>query len=336
MFQSDPILWLQQFQAPWLFASMRFLSWIGEAWFYTPAVLVVVFGMRLRPGMGVLLALILATFATDCVKQGFGLPRPSEVDARVLDKGRPGRHVVADGAANAFWALPDPAAIQAVRATGRNEYGFASGHTSAATAFALGLALFFGVRRRWPWAVAIAWALLMGVSRMYLGRHFLGDVLGGLAVGAASLGAAWALMRALRAPWPRARRPWAAAVGIICSLGLAAWWTPWIHPGRAGEVAGALLCIGALGRFGWPDDHANTLRRLARVACALALGLGIIWLVEAAYAAIGWPDRHPAAFFFSAIGFGAVLLGTVAISRRLGLYGPPPMAMASCPASPRA
>ena len=332
MFESDPILWLQQFSAPWFFAFMRFTSWIGEAWFYTPAVLVVVFGIRLRPGFGVLLALVLAAFATDCIKQGFGLPRPSEVDVRVLDKGRTGRHVMVDGAADGFWELPDRGAIEAVRATGRHDYGFASGHTSGATAFALALALFFGARRHWAWGLAIAWALLMGVSRMYLGRHFLGDVLGGLAVGGSGVVLAWALMRRLDAPWPRARRSWAVALGVICSLALAAWWTPWIDPGKAGEVAGVLLCIGALARFGWPGDDAGGLRRLARVACALALGFGFIWLLEAAYAAIGWPDRHPGAFFFSAGGFVAVLLGTVFISRRLGLYLPPPVAAANPPA----
>lgn len=329
MFESDPILWLQQFPAPWFFAFMRFVSWVGEAWFYTPAVLAVVFGLRLRPGLGVLLALILAAFATDCTKQGFGLPRPSEVDALVLDKGRAGHHVVERGAASAFWELPDRAAIEAVRATGRNEYGFTSGHTSAATAFALGLALFFGARRRWAWSVAIAWALLMGVSRMYLGRHFLGDVLGGLAVGAAGVATAWALMRGLQAPWPRARQLWAASLGVVCSLALAAWWTPWIDPGRAGEVAGVLLCIGVIARSGWPGDDVGAPRRLARVACALALGFGIIWLLEAGYAATGWPDRHPAAFFLSAGGFAAVLLGTVAVSRRLGLYRPPPAGRAA-------
>lgn len=329
MFESDPILWLQQFSAPWFFASMRFVSWIGESWFYTPAVLVVVFGFRLRPGLGVLLALILAAFATDCIKQGFGLPRPSEVDALVLDKGRAGRHVVEDGAADAFWEPPDRAAIEAVRATGRNEYGFASGHTSAATAFGLGLALFFGAGRRWAWGLAIAWALLMGASRMYLGRHFLGDVLGGLAVGAAGVALAWALMRGFNAPWARARRTWAAAFGTACSLALAAWWLPWIHPGRAGEVAGVLLCIGALARSGWPGDRVGAVRRLARVACALALGFGIIWGLEAAYAAAGWPERHPGAFVFSAGGFAAVLLGTVAAARRLGLYRPPPVGRAA-------
>ncbi|MGO1719165.1 MAG: phosphatase PAP2 family protein [Luteimonas sp.] len=329
MFESDPILWLQQFSASWFFGFMRFMSWVGEAWFYIPAVLVVVFGTRLRPGMGVLLALLLVTFATEGFKQGYGLPRPSEVDARVLYKGESGRHLVADGAADTFWGLPSDDAIAAKRATHDPSFGFVSGHTSAATVFALALALFFGARQRWIWALVVAWPLLMGLSRMYLGRHFLADVLGGLAVGVAGGLLAWALMRRFDAPWARAWRSWAAALGGVCALAAAAWWVPWIDPGMAGEVAGILLCIGALMRFGWPDGDTGWLRRLARMACGLAFGYGTIWLLETTYAATGWPDRHPGAFFFAAGGFAGVLLGTVLVSRWLGLYRPPPVGAAA-------
>lgn len=320
MFESDLILWLQQFQAPWFFAFMGLLSWIGEAWFYIPAVLVLLFATRLRPGMGVLLALLLAAFATEGLKQGFGMPRPSEVDARVLYKGESGRHLVADGAAGTFWGLPSDEAIAAKRAIGEPSFGFVSGHTSAATALAFGLALFFGARRRWIWAAAMAWPLLMGLSRMYLGRHFLADVLGGLAVGVAGVLLAWALMRRFQAPWAHARRAWMLAVGAACALAVAAVWVPWIDPAIAGEVTGVLLCIGALMRFGWPDGDTGWLRRLARVLVALAVGYAAIWMLETANAATGWPDRHAGAFFFTAGGFVVTLLGTVFVSRRLGLY----------------
>lgn len=324
MFQSHPILWLQQFSAPWFDALMRLLSWVGEEWFYIPAVLILVFGTRLRPGMGVLLALLLVGFATEGFKQGFGLPRPSEVDAQVLYKGESGRHLVADGAADTFWGLPSDDAIAAKRATPDPSFGFVSGHTSAATALALGLALFFGARRRWVWALAVAWPLLMGLSRMYLGRHFLADVLGGLAVGLAGVLLARALMHRFQATWPRARRTWMAAFGGVCMLAIGALWVPWIDPAIAGDLAGVLLCIGALTRFGWPDGDTGWLRRVARVLVGLASGYAAIWLLESAYAATGWPDRHAGAFVFGVGGFTAALLGAVFACRLLGLYGPPP------------
>lgn len=323
MFASEPILWLQQLSISWFGGFMHFMSWIGEAWFYTPAVLLLVFGLRLRPGLGVLLALLLVVLATEGFKQGFGLPRPSEVDARVLYEGERGRHLVADGAADGFWSLPSDEAIAAKRATDDPSFGYVSGHASAATALALGLALFFGARRRWVWALVVAWPLLMGLSRMYLGRHFLADVLGGLAVGVAGTLLAWTLMRRWEAPWPLARRTWAAAVAGTCALAIAAWRVPWIDPAIAGDVAGTLLSIGVLTRFGWPADGAGMTRRAARVACALALGYGVTWAFGAAYDAGGWPDRHLMAFLFGLAGFTVVLLGTVGVAYRLGLYRSP-------------
>ena len=324
MFEAEPILWLQQIQAPWFDALMRFMSWIGEAWFYMPAILVLLFGIRLRPGMGVLLALVLAVFVTEGFKQGFGLPRPSEVDARVLYEGESGRHLVADGAAEHFWGLPSDEAITAKRATRDPSYGFVSGHTSAALALVLALAMFFRARATWIWGLVAAWPLLMGLSRMYLGRHFLADVIGGLAVGVAAAALAWALMERLQTPGARARRSWVIALLATCMLAAASWLVPWIDPGKAGEVAGTLLCIGGLMWLGWPDDDASLVRRAGRVLCALLVGYGATWLLEAAYVAAGWPERHAAAFFFAAAGFVAALLGSVVINLRLGLYQPSP------------
>ncbi len=324
MFEVDPILWLQQFQAPWFDALMRFMSWIGEAWFYMPAILVLLFGIRLRPGMGVLLALVLTAFVTEGFKQGFGLPRPSEVDARVLYEGKSGRHLVADGAADHFWGLPSDEAITAKRETRDPSYGFVSGHTSAALAIVLALALFFRARAVWIWGLVVAWPLLMGLSRMYLGRHFLADVIGGLVVGTAVAVLAWAFMGRLQASGTRAWRSWTIALVATCMLAAAAWTVPWIDPGQAGEVTGTLLCIGGLMRLGWPDDATGLARRTGRVACALVVGYGATSLLEAAYAAAGWPERHAAAFFFSAAGFVIALLGTVFVARWLGLYRPLP------------
>ena len=92
MFETDPNVWLQSFTAAWFFWIMGALSTIGQSWFYMPAILLLAFGVKLRPTMALLLALLLVGTATTALKHGFGLPRPSEVDARVLDKGRSDRH----------------------------------------------------------------------------------------------------------------------------------------------------------------------------------------------------------------------------------------------------
>lgn len=72
-------------------------------------------------------------------------------------------------------------------------YSFPSGHTALATAF-YGLLAFFAIQmvRRWKWRtlavlVSLLLILLIAFSRMYLGAHYLSDVLAAMAEGVAWL-----------------------------------------------------------------------------------------------------------------------------------------------------
>jgi len=67
---------------------------------------------------------------------------------------------------------------------------FPSGHTANAATMVVVLAIIFpGV---WVWAVGAAWAILMAVSRTYLGAHWLSDTVGGLLLGAGVAVILWA------------------------------------------------------------------------------------------------------------------------------------------------
>lgn len=74
-----------------------------------------------------------------------------------------------------------------------SSYGFPSGHTMAATCFYGVLAAFaIWKTRAWPKrlliaAIAIFMIVLVGFSRIYLGAHYLSDVLGAMAEGMAWL-----------------------------------------------------------------------------------------------------------------------------------------------------
>jgi membrane-associated phospholipid phosphatase len=83
---------------------------------------------------------------------------------------------------------PRPAALlhgqihQRAVETGLNS--FPSGHEAVATALAL--TLWLVLPKRWRW-LAVAWIVLVGVSRIYLGVHTLNDVVGGFAIGLAAV-----------------------------------------------------------------------------------------------------------------------------------------------------
>ncbi len=58
-------------------------------------------------------------------------------------------------------------------------YSFPSGHAASAAAGAVGLGCMLRRRRAWVWALA----LLIAASRVYLGVHYVSDVVVGLVVG---------------------------------------------------------------------------------------------------------------------------------------------------------
>ena len=81
-----------------------------------------------------------------------------------------------------------PTALALTHASG---FTFPSGHaTDATVAWLLLASLAAGTTARWPakvawWAAAAAMAVTVGFTRLYLGVHWLTDVAGGFALGAA-------------------------------------------------------------------------------------------------------------------------------------------------------
>ena len=83
-------------------------------------------------------------------------------------------------------------------------FGFPSGHTMGSTLFYGVLAIFVAQSvRTWRWRVLAFWiaalaVALIGLSRIYLGAHYLTDVVGAIAVGLAWLAFCWTGVETLR------------------------------------------------------------------------------------------------------------------------------------------
>ena len=80
---------------------------------------------------------------------------------------------------------------------------FPSGHAQGATTFWGLAAVYF--RRRWLWWLAAVMVVIMSLSRLYLGVHWLFDVFGGIVMGIAIIGLTMLVdtfvTNALRIPW---------------------------------------------------------------------------------------------------------------------------------------
>ena len=84
--------------------------------------------------------------------------------------------------------------VHLVKGYAGGKYGFASSHASNAAGFALLSALLLK-RRIYTYSI-VAWAVITGYSRIYLGVHYPLDVLGGFMIGAlAALGCYWLICR---------------------------------------------------------------------------------------------------------------------------------------------
>lgn len=74
-------------------------------------------------------------------------------------------------------------------------YGFVSSHAANTFGFATLMALIFRKHLRWFGIVLLGWAFLVGYSRIYLGVHYPGDVLGGAILGALAGWGGWKVLK---------------------------------------------------------------------------------------------------------------------------------------------
>ncbi len=137
--------WLQV-NYPQLAGFFRFISNLGLEEFYLAVIPLLYWSIDKQLGRNLAYVFLFANAWNGMLKHAFREPRP-------------------------YWLDPT------LELWPEESYGIPSGHSQLATAVYLFIAGW--LRKRWVWVVAILMVLLMGLSRVYLGSHFIQDSVAG-------------------------------------------------------------------------------------------------------------------------------------------------------------
>jgi len=183
MFQTEIIIFLQSFATDFLTAFFKFFTEIGRSTYAAPLVLIVMFGVSFRMGFILLHAVSWNGLITFYLKELFSLLRPLNVDSHVKLLGEAVSNSTpfeSMGAKNFFGGFSRDT-LEYIRANPFDSWGFPSGHASHAVTLWGSISLY--LKKKWIFLLAALMIFMISLSRMYLGRHFLADVLGGLLLG---------------------------------------------------------------------------------------------------------------------------------------------------------
>ncbi|MDD3245646.1 MAG: phosphatase PAP2 family protein [Methanosarcina sp.] len=334
MFQTEPILYLQSLGTEWFTFLMVLITSMGSSAFFASVIIVITFGIDFRKGFLLFQLLLWTGAVTEVLKGIFAFPRPDFVDSRVLnlEYGFPNTSPFSGMGADRFFGFPGGEALEAFRLQGiipHSMFGFPSGHVSTAIALWGGTARIF--ENRAIKCLAPAAILLIAFSRMYLGRHFLGDVLGGATLGLIIL---IVFTRFLKSPLKddlfkkesfelvfRPRNLFFYSIMFVVPVLLTA--LSLVSADVAGFFLGTNTAYLLIIRKGLPEDTGGAGQRATRVFIALIFfGVSALFL-DAGFATVGTASYFGVTLieFLKAFIPALTIWVSVSICTKLDLYG---------------
>lgn len=329
MFQTELVIFLQSFASDFWILFFKFWTEIGYLSWIRFIILFALFGISFRVGFILLHTIVWNGLISMSLKEVFALPRPWQVDVNVhlLGQDIPNPTLFRSmGAKNFFGGIPHEV-IEVLRENPLGSWGFPSGHTSNAVALWGSLYLFF--KKIWLGLVAIAMIIFIPLSRMYLGLHFFGDLLGGYLIGLVVIllfykygyKNAWCqtifdkklvkiprdaktlllLLYFLALPFMLLLIPQAPRAGIAVFLGA--------------NLGYLLLWIRGL-----PKDTGTIGQRLSRIAIALVIYLGCDFVFRKGTGLFVSNELALVEFLRYAVTTFLLLWGSTEISIKLGLF----------------
>nr|MDD6336131.1 phosphatase PAP2 family protein [bacterium] len=257
------IYFFQQFMNPVLTALMQGVTLLGEQVVLVLLAAYLMWCGDKKLGWRMALSLLTGVVAFTVLKEAFAIPRP--------------------------W-IRDPS-ITVIRQHTATGYSFPSGHTQNVALVGTLLCLQWGKRRRWLWGVMPIVAVLVGISRMYLGVHTLEDVVCGLVLGIAVGCILHGVTRhSTHSPYLM------AALIALAALAMA------LCPVADLYKAGPMLMMVALGAMLEPRWHYDVRAGVGMQAAKMVVGIGILLALQGGLKVVFPKDN----LYFTAIRYAAV------------------------------
>jgi membrane-associated phospholipid phosphatase len=328
MFQTEIHIALQSLASDSLTWLMRQITATGYYSSVAALVLIVTLGINLRKGFLLFQIFAWTGVASELCKGFFGLPRPFFVDNRVhcLESGWDVATTFSAQGAPSFFSLPPSAVIEAFRLKSLS-FGFPSGHVSGSIAMWGGLAVLS--RKRWLTWLAPLFICLTALTRMYLGVHFLADILGGALLGGLMLFLAYKLIGradgqqrffAAAKISVRPLLPLVLYALFMFILPLLLVLLSMIPASFAGFFIGLNAAFALILRQGPPADSGSLAVRTARVLIGGLIFLMLDWSLHRGLYWLAVGSGPVSAFFATGLGCFLTFWLTLHLCLRLGLY----------------
>lgn len=329
MFQTEIVLFIQSFASDFWTFFFKFWTELGSSRWTIILVLTILFGISFRAGYILAHAVLWSGLITLYLKELFAVPRPANVDLNVklLGKSYPNPSQFDSMGAKGFFERLPRDVVEALRADPIDSWGFPSGHTS--TAMALGSSIFMFFKITWVRVIAVVMIVFIPFSRMYLGRHFLADILGGYFIGFLTFLIFYKL--AYKIQWFKTfflgkleQKLWDWKTFLLLFyfliLPFLLLFVPNIEHDGIGIFLGLNLGFLFLWIRGIPKDSGKIMHRVARVLIALVLYLGADFLFEKGSHIIFTGEAGVVEFIRRILTMILLIWGSTEISIKLGFF----------------